>query len=405
MNNVPKGERMNICFIGKTNVGKSSIINRLIGQEVSIVSEQPGTTTDPVVKRFELLPIGPVTIFDTAGYDDKSSIGEKRIQTTMKVLFRTDLAVLVMDNNGLKEADVVIIDKLRELKIPFVVVVNKVDLGVADDEVVGFLQDRGLDVASYIPTGFEGNSDWKSLLLDMIVRKITSFTGIERDILKDLIKANDKIVMVMPIDASAPKGRIILPQVQVLREILDMNAVALCCTEKELATTLQSLKEAPDLVVTDSQVVGLVSKVVPENVNLTTFSILFSRYRGELKPFVEGLRALKELKEGDLVLIAEACSHHVMDEDIGLVKIPRWLKEYLGIDLRFDKVAGHDFPDDLEKYKLVVHCGGCMITRMEMLRRINECQRRGVAITNYGMLISLVMGSLERVMGMMRFEV
>ena len=399
-----KGERMNICFIGKRNVGKSSIINKLIGQNVSIVSEQPGTTTDAVAKRYELHPIGAVTIYDTAGYDDDSNLGEKRVQATMKALFRSDLAVIVLDNQGIKETDVFYIEKLDELKIPFVAVWNKSDVRGADGETMDFFEKRGSAVMEFsaimndsqsLP--LHGKEERISDLKDEIVKKVLSLKGNEGFIIKDLIEQNDKVVLVMPIDNSAPKGRIILPQVQVLREVLDANAIALCCTEKELNEALQSLNRPPKIVITDSQAIDFVSKIVPENINLTTFSVLFARYRGELRPLLDGLKVLKELKEEDYVLVAESCSHHAMDEDIGLVKIPRWIKEYLGFSPQFTKVNGHDFPDDLEKYRLVIHCGGCMMTRMELLRRINECQRRGVAITNYGMLISEVHGYLERV--------
>ena len=383
MSVIPKGERINICFIGKTNVGKSTIINKLIGQEISIVSEQAGTTTDPVVKRFEIPAIGTVSIFDTAGYDDVSSIGEKRIAAMKKVLYRTDLAVVVLDERGQCDIDNVYIDLLNALKIPYIVVCNKADLNTCN-------------IPDCIPTSIK-NDDWRSMLLDTIVEKILSQREPEKSILEGLVKPNDKIIMVMPIDSSAPKGRIILPQVQVLREILDKHAVALCCSDKELTSVLTNMKEPPNLVITDSQVINFVAKTVPEEFLLTTFSILFSRYKGELEPFMSGLSVLKDLKDGDTVLIAEACSHHAMDEDIGTVKIPKWLQEYLGINLVFTKVNGHDFPEDLEKNKLVIHCGGCMLSRVEMLRRINECQLRGVPITNYGMLISKVFGSLDRV--------
>jgi [FeFe] hydrogenase H-cluster maturation GTPase HydF len=373
---------MNICFIGKTNVGKSSIINRMIGQDVSIVSEQPGTTTDAVVKRYEMNPVGAVTIYDTAGYDDDSILGPKRAYATMKVIYRSDLAVMVLDNSGMSATDTFYINKLEELKVPYIVVWNKSDLGYVSDDMQGirhsvFSEDEALRAE--------------------IIRKIAALQANDRDIIKDLIEENGKIVLVMPIDSSAPKGRIILPQAQVLREILDINAMAFCCTHDKVQEVLDSLKESPDFVITDSQVIDLVSDVVPESINMTTFSILFARYRGELKPFMNGTKALAQLAENDDILIAEACSHHAMDADIGLVKIPKWLNGYLGFELKYTKVNGHDFPDDLEKYKLVVHCGGCMMNRMEMMRRIHECERRNVAITNYGLLISEIHGKLHRV--------
>jgi [FeFe] hydrogenase H-cluster maturation GTPase HydF len=362
---------------------------------VSIVSEQPGTTTDAVVKRIEFNPIGPVTIYDTAGYDDKSSLGEKRTKATMKAIFRSDLAVLIIDHNGMNETDAFYINKLDELKVPFIVVRNKSDIIPVNKEDTDFFQKRGLPVLEYSTIL---NSEVRlNELKDAIAKKVAALRDVEQSILRDLVNKNDKVVLVMPIDSSAPKGRIILPQVQVLREILDANAVALCCSDKELEHTLKSLKATPELVITDSQVIDFVSKVIPEKVNLTTFSILFARYRGELTPFIEGLKALENLQETDAVLVAEACSHHAMGDDIGLVKIPKWVSEYLGFSPKFTKVNGHDFPEDLEKYKLVIHCGGCMMTRMELLRRIKECKQRGVSITNYGLLISEVNGSLDRV--------
>jgi [FeFe] hydrogenase H-cluster maturation GTPase HydF len=401
MTGVPKGERMNISFIGRINAGKSSVINSLIGQDISIVSEFPGTTTDPVAKRYELIPIGPVTIYDTAGYDDTTNLGEKRIKATLKVLFRSDLVVLVLDINGLNETDKFYINKLNDMKMPYIVVWNKSDLEAIPNEVSAFFDKNNIEV---IPISTIDGSGI-DVLKEKLVAKIQKLKGNENKILADIIDKEDVIVLVIPIDESAPKGRIILPQVQVIREILDCGAIAVCSREIELSSTLATLKGKIKLVITDSQAIDFVSKTVPDDILLTTFSTLFARYRGDLLPFLDGLEKLKTLKAGDKVLIAEACSHHSMGDDIGRVKIPNWVNKFLGFDLTYTNVNGHDFPDDLEKYKLVIHCGGCMMTRMEILRRINECQRRGVSITNYGMLISFVHGDLQRVIKVFNLKV
>jgi [FeFe] hydrogenase H-cluster maturation GTPase HydF len=383
---------MNICFIGKINVGKSSLINKLVDQDVSIVSEEPGTTTDPVIKRYELIPVGPVTIFDTAGYDDDTPLGRKRIRASLKVIYRSDLAIVILDDKGFTDIDIFYIKKLEELKIPYILVQNKSDLCDIDKKTADFIEDRNINVIYC--SMFDKNLDE---LKEEIVRQIFNLRVSENYIIRDLINEKDRIVLVIPIDMSAPKGRIILPQVQVLREILDANAIAGCCREDELQYVLDTLKEKPKMVVTDSQAIDFVSKTTPKDIKVTTFSTLFARYRGDLKVFLDGLTVLKEIKPTDKILIAEACSHHSMKDDIGAVKIPKWLNNYLGFTPEIKKVTGHDMPADLEDYKLVIHCGGCMMTRMEILRRINECQRRGVAITNYGLIISELHGHLPRV--------
>ncbi|MCL2063318.1 MAG: [FeFe] hydrogenase H-cluster maturation GTPase HydF [Candidatus Cloacimonetes bacterium] len=407
MINTLKGDRINICFVGKINVGKSSIINKLVGQNISIISEQAGTTTDAVIKRYELHPIGPVTFFDTAGYDDISALGEKRHNATMKVIFKADLAIVVLDNNGLEESDILMINKLKALKVPFFIVLNKIDLNENSKDISQTIKSilENKDFSDNLTNDLITFSTF-SIDIDIIKNKIVSFIQSLRkedsSILKDLIKKNDKIILVMPIDSAAPKGRIILPQMQVLREILDVGAIATCCNVSEtenidgLTEALEAQKYTPRYVITDSQVVKFVSSVVPKEVEMTTFSILFARQRGELKVFLDGLNVLKEIKQDDNILIAEACSHHATGEDIGTVKIPKWLEHYLGFAPKTVKINGGDFPDDLEKYKIVIHCGGCMMTKTEMMRRINECQRQGIAITNYGMIISEMNGVLSR---------
>jgi len=380
-----KGERMNICFLGKINVGKSTVINRIIGQDVSIVSEQAGTTTDAVSKRFELIPAGPVTFFDTAGLDDNSPLKKERLNATMKVIFKSDLAVLVLDNNGMHEVDINCLQRLNELKLPFIVLWNKSDLAAPDAKTREYCNQHKLTLVEY--------NDLKAEIIKRvdILRKHN-----ESYVIRDLIGKDDLIVQVMPQDDAAPKGRVILPQVVVLREVLDSDAIGVCCTDKNLKQTLATLSKKPFLVVTDSQVVDAVQAAIPPDVFFTTYSILFARYKGELATFLDGLKELKELKEGDEVLIFESCSHNITHSDIAEVKIPGWLKKYLGFELKINKLCGYNFPDDLEKYKLVIHCGGCMVTRTEVLRRVSECKRRGVPITNYGLIICQMQGCLER---------
>ena len=388
----PKGERMNICVIGRMNVGKSTIINKLIGQEISIVSEQPGTTTDPVAKRYELIPVGPVTIYDTAGYDDNTPLGKKRIKASLKVIFKSDLAIVVLDDKGLFDIDIFYIKKLVELEIPYIMVWNKADICKIDKITSTFLSERKSEI---VYCSIEDND--LDPLKEEIISHVLMLKSAEKYLLRDIINKNDLIVLVMPIDEAAPKGRIILPQVQVLREILDSNAIAICCTEKELARTLKTLKKEPKLVITDSQVIEKVMKITPKKVFLTTFSTLFARYKGDLNVLLSGTKLINDIKAEDKILIIEACSHHTTDKDIGAVKIPGWIKKHLGFAPEIVKISGSDLPADLETYKLAIHCGGCMLTRTEFIRRINECQRRGVAITNYGLLISEINGQLDRV--------
>jgi len=380
-----KGERMNICFLGKINVGKSTVINRIIGQDVSIVSEQAGTTTDAVSKRFELIPAGPVTFFDTAGLDDKSPLQKERLNATMKVIFKSDLAVLVLDNNGLHDVDIECMQRLGELRLPYIVLWNKSDLATPDAKTLDYCSKNGVVLVEY-----------NGLKSEIIKQVETLKKHNEGFVIRDLIGKDDLIVQVMPQDDAAPKGRVILPQVVVLREVLDSDAIGVCCTEKNLKQTLSMLVKKPYLVVTDSQVVDAVQAIIPSDVFFTTYSILFARYKGELSAFLEGLQALKGLKAGDDVLIFESCSHNVTHSDIAEVKIPGWLKKYLGFEVNITKLCGNDFPDDLQKYKLVIHCGGCMVTRTEVLRRVSECKRRGIPITNYGLIICQMQGCLER---------
>jgi len=392
--NTPKGERLNICFIGRINVGKSSLINRIVGQQVAIVSEQPGTTTDPVIKRFELPPLGPVTFFDTAGYDDHSPLGVEREKATLKTMQKSDLVLLLIDERGITDYDHFYLQKLNALNIPYLIVHSKSDLDKKiNDQTQEYLDNRQLSI--FWTSSVDNNL---GPLLNQMISILAPKLKEKKNILHNLIQKNHHVVLVIRIDQSAPKDRIILPQMQVLRAILDCQAKATCCLDTELNETLHDFVHPPELVITDSQILNEVNGIVPLHIKLTTFSILFARYRGELDVFLEGLRKLKTLKPNDRLLIAEACSHQSQCDDIGKVKIPQWLKAYLGFHPDITNVSGDDFPDNLEEFKLVIHCGGCMLTRAGVLRRMKECQSRGVAITNYGLVISKINGTLERVL-------
>lgn len=388
----PRGERVNITLLGNRNAGKSSLINALAGQEIAIVSSTPGTTTDPVDKRYELLPLGPVTFFDTAGLDDSGELGEKRVLATYKILYRTDIAVFVNDGHPFAESELSSLKRIREMKIPLLMVFNHRDLREPAPANIAWCEERGLPWVSVSALKGENIDAAKELLIKLAPAHLLE----ERPLAGDLVKAGDRVLLVTPIDLAAPKGRLILPQVQVIRELLDHDAVVTVVKERELAYALQTLKEPPDLVITDSQVVLKVVNDLPPEVKMTTFSILFARYKGDLDVLAEGVRQIDKLRDGDKILIAEACSHHVQADDIGRVKIPRWLSQFTGKELEYEVYAGHDFPPNLEDFALVIHCGACMLNQMEMSRRIVEAQRRGVPITNYGLAISKVQGVFER---------
>lgn len=389
----PRGVRLVIALVGRRNAGKSSCINALAGQEIAIVSDTPGTTTDPVAKQYELLPLGPVTFYDTPGLDDVGELGALRVQAARKVLLRADVAVLVVGEEGVGAPERQALEDLRELGLPCVAVLNKSDLGPPRQEDLEFFQERGLPCHVVSAATGQGVDALKAGIIEAIPAELRQ----EPPLVGDLIREGDWVLCVTPIDLAAPKGRLILPQVQVLRDILDSDGLGVVVKERELEEALGNLKRPPALVVTDSQVVLKVAGDVPSSVPLTTFSILFARYKGDLPVLVAGARAIDKLRNGDRVLMAEACSHHPVADDIGRVKIPRWITQYTGLDLEFHMAAGNDFPDDLERYALVVHCGACMLNRAAMLRRLRECQRRGVAATNYGVAISKVQGLLDRV--------
>ncbi|MFO8144485.1 MAG: [FeFe] hydrogenase H-cluster maturation GTPase HydF [Candidatus Syntrophosphaera sp.] len=393
MSPVPRGERLVIALIGKRNAGKSSLINALVGQEIAIVSDVAGTTTDPVAKHYELLPLGPVTFFDTAGVDDTGELGEKRIQSTKKILYRADIVLFVNPGTAFGTHELELLERIREMELPLLMIFNKSDLAQAPQSNIDYCAEHDIDHISVSCKSMEGILQTKEALIRMAPKYLME----KRVLAGDLVERRDSVILVCPIDSAAPKGRLILPQVQVIRDLLDHDAIPIVVKETELIPSLEMLKEPPRLVITDSQAIEQVDRETPQNVALTTFSILFARYKGELDTLLDGIRQLDKLQDGDRVLIAEACSHHVQKDDIGRVKLPRWLSESTGKDLTFEVFAGHDFPENLEEYALCIHCGGCMINTMEMNRRILETKRRGVPITNYGLAISKVQGVLERV--------
>lgn len=389
----PRAMRHIITLVGCRNAGKSSLINALTEQDISIVSSEAGTTTDAVAKPYELLPLGPVTFYDTAGLDDDSSLGQKRIQASLKALYKADVALLVLGENGFTAFDKKIVKELKKLQIPTIVVFNKTDLKHPAPQDETFCKEEKLPFVSVSSTAQTGIDELKQLIISLIPEDSKK----ETPLLGDLINPKDSVILVAPIDTSAPKNRLILPQVQVLREILDRKAVATVVQPDELKDALDMLKNPPRLVITDSQAIFQVNQIVPANIELTTFSILFARFKGDLKILSENAKIIDKLVDGSRVLIAEACSHHAQDDDIAKVKIPRLLSKYTGKALSFDFCTGCDFPEDLEKYDLVVHCGACMLSKTEMGRRLKECIRRGVPITNYGVAISKTQGILDRV--------
>lgn len=383
------GFRPVIAIIGNRNAGKSSLLNALTGQNVSIISNTPGTTTDAVLKTFELIPFGAVSFYDTAGLDDEGELGQKRITASQKIINRADLILYVIGKQGLNAADKQRLKNLNLGQTPFIPVFNFADEKQTDKNTSPFFKpDESVFVSA--KTGFG---------IDTLKQKIiTSLTTScqDRPLLKGLIKPNDTVVLVTPIDLAAPKGRLIMPQVQALREILDSDAIALVTKENTLSQTLSSLSCPPNLVITDSQVVKTVDKLVNPAIPLTTFSMLFARAKGDFSVLQDGLNAIENLKDGDQILIAEGCSHHITCDDIGRVKIPALLKNYTKKDLRFDFLQGYDFPDNLSKYALIIHCGGCILNSAELRHRLKQCKLQDVPVTNYGMLISKVQNVYKR---------
>jgi [FeFe] hydrogenase H-cluster maturation GTPase HydF len=387
----PKGMRLHIGLFGRRNVGKSSILNAMTRQDVSIVSEFAGTTTDPVEKPMELLPLGPVLFIDTAGIDDVGALGALRAQRTLRVFDRTDLGVLITEPGAWGDFEEGILDELETRGTPTIVVFNKTDLGAAVQPVPR-VQEKKIPVVRTSATTGAGLADLRQALLATAPADFID----NPTILGDLVGPGGLAVLVLPIDKEAPRGRLILPQVQALRDLMDADAMAMVVKERELKEALGRLKDPPKLVVTDSQAFLKVAADTPPNVPMTSFSILFARFKGDLITQVAGTMAVENLKSGDRVLVGEACSHHPIGEDIGRVKIPRWLTQYVGGKLVFETVQGHDYPEDLTPYKLVIHCGACTINRREMLRRIERCRQQNVPITNYGLVIAYSLGIFER---------
>ena len=392
MNPTPKGLRLHIAFFGRRNVGKSSLLNALTRQHVSIVSPVAGTTTDPVEKPMELLPLGPVLFIDTAGLDDTGELGALRVQKTRQVLERTDLAVLVAEAGAWGHFEEEILRELASRKTPAIVVFNKTDLGEPDAALMSRLAETKLRTVRTSAARGLGMMELRQALLELAPADFIdspAFVG-------DLVGPGELAILVVPIDKEAPKGRLILPQVQAIRDLLDSDSYCLVVKERELRSALDRLKTPPRLVVTDSQAFLKVAADTPRDVPLTSFSILMSRFKGDLFTQVQGTLAIENLRRGDRVLIAEACSHHPIGEDIGRVKIPRWLTQYAGEKIQFEHVQGRDFPGDLSPYRLVIHCGACLWNRREMLSRILRCQQAGVPITNYGLTIAYSLGIFER---------
>lgn len=396
MDNTPKGNRLHIVLLGRTNVGKSSLLNLMLGQDISITSPVAGTTTDIVEKAMELLPLGPVLFLDTAGLDDISELSGARLKKTAKVFDRTDVIILVTEPDIWTDYEESVLKKSKIRKIPMLIVINKIDLRKPSSDHLKLLQsksDRILTVSCNDETMRQNYLEaLKQQLLEVAP---ADFVGTP-SLIGDLLPPGGLAVLVVPIDLQAPKGRLILPQVQTIRDALDNDAMTLVVKERELATALTNLKNPPAIVVTDSQAILKVTADVPKDIPVTTFSILFARQKSDLTIMARGAAAIDSLRPGDWVLIAEACSHHALEDDIGRIKIPRWLRQYTGGDLQIDISSGRDYPDDLKKYKLILHCGACMINRREMLNRLRKAQEGGIPVTNYGVAISFLQGVIKR---------
>ena len=425
MNQTPSSERVHIGFFGRRNAGKSSVMNAVTGQDIAVVSDVRGTTTDPVYKSMELLPLGPVVMMDTPGIDDEGELGTLRVRKSYQVLNKTDAAVLVIDGTvGAAPEDMALLERIREKKIPYVIAVNKkeaaeeaalkktveqlsrekavgggkneengkcgksVKRGVSGSE--GSVEDTGRVICVSAATG-EGIPELKEL-----IASAARMEEPERYIVRDLLDPSDMAVLVVPIDKAAPKGRLILPQQQTIRDILEADAVSVVVKETELKNVLGRFREKPKLVITDSQAFEKVAADTPEDILLTSFSILFARYKGDLAAVVKGVTALDTVEDGDVILISEGCTHHRQCDDIGTVKLPRWIREYTGKEIRIETTSGTEFPDELTKYKMIIHCGGCMLNEREMKYRLKCAEDQGVPMTNYGIAIAFMKGILKR---------
>lgn len=383
LNDTVSAERVHIGFFGMRNAGKSSLVNAVTGQELAVVSDVKGTTTDPVKKAMELLPLGPVVIIDTPGIDDEGELGELRIKKAKQALAQTDIAVLVVDSQiGLCEKDKALIEEFKSRKTPYIIAYNKSDLSIKEAD------ENAISVSAKDKTNINE--------LKVRIASLAKGAKSKKRIVADLIESGDTVVLVIPIDESAPKGRLILPQQQTIRDILDSGCTAICCRDTELVQTLASLAKKPKLVITDSQAFGRVSKDVPEDIPLTSFSILFARYKGDLAELVKGAAMLSQLKDGDRILIAEGCTHHRQCNDIGTVKMPGWIEKFSNAKPSFSFTSGTEFPDNPEEFRLIVHCGGCMLNEKEMQSRIGKATQAGVPVVNYGIAIAHMNGILKR---------
>ena len=393
MLDTPKGNRLHIAIFGKTNSGKSSLINSITGQEIAIVSDIAGTTTDPVSKAMEILPIGPVLIIDTAGLDDNTELGSLRVKKSYEVLAKADIVLLVVDAhyNKLSKAEEQLIKELKAKKIPCLIVLNKIDAQQQLD-FENFIQAVGVDRVVFVSAkenvGIEG--------LKEVIVNIAQEKEADIGLLEELVRAKDLVVLVTPIDSAAPQGRLILPQVQVLRDILDRDAMAVVVKEHQLEQVLKTITEPPKLVITDSQVFNYVDSILPKDWPLTSFSILFARQKGDLDILIKGAEAIEGLKEGDRILIAEACTHYRTHEDIGTIKIPHMLEKHCQKNFKFEHVVGYNFNENLNNYALIIHCGACMLNRANMVTRLKRAQLAGVPMVNYGLLIAYLNGILAR---------
>lgn len=388
-----RGNRLHITFLGKMNTGKSSIINNLFNREISIVSDFAGTTTDINQKAMELLPLGPVSILDTAGIDDIGELGQKRVNKTLEALDRTDVAIVVFDNTGVKDCDIKLFNDLKTKKIPIISIINKTDISLPSEDDIKIIENNSNHI---IYASAKSDEDITSKIKLGLISALDSEYIDTPTLLGDIISKNDTIILVIPIDKEAPKGRIILPQVQTIRDILDNSAISVICNVQNLKHTIENLKNPPRLIVTDSQAFREVSEIAPVDIELTSFSIIFAKLKGDLKTFVQGANAIDKLENNDKVLICESCSHHPNEDDIGRVKIPNLIKKYTDKNIIFEHTSGHIFPDNIEKYKLIIHCGACMTNRREVLSRIEKATSKHVAITNYGIAIAKCLNILER---------
>lgn len=416
LNDTPSAERIHIGIFGKRNAGKSSLINAITGQDLAIASEIAGTTTDPVYKAMEILPMGPVVLIDTPGIDDEGELGELRVKKSFQVLNKVDLALLVIDGNALSIEDSRLLEKIKSKDIPFILVYNKsneddaeIEKSVdSEEKQVSCINDSGVKAAEISDSSKAGNDINSAEIhvscrtgkgineLRELMAQLMTYSESQKQIVGDILNEGDQVILVVPIDKAAPKGRLILPQQMTIRDVLDANASAIVIKEDVVAKTIDSLKNKPRLVITDSQAFGTVSQQTPADVELTSFSILMARYKGVLEQAIKGVAELKNIQDGDKILISEGCTHHRQCDDIGTVKFPKWISDYCKCEPEFEFTSGGQFPEDLSGFKLIVHCGGCMLNAREMRYRMRCAAEQNVAITNYGLLIAYVHGILPR---------